>query len=146
MELYQDLAATYEVGQSYQLTVGFQGGGQGMPLGVPVEIRLYFRDGGGNRVTIGATEILNVTDESQPHAKHLNDWQLQIPSVLADAPWAGKSVGVQIISTVPFQSAGGYWRVDNVRVTSVPEPASVALLTAGLTLLAWRRGRSKAKM
>jgi HpiC1 cyclase len=145
VELYQDLAATYEVGQSYQLTGAFQGGGQGMQIGVPLELRLCYRDGNGNRVTIGATEVLNVTDESQPHALHLDDWQLQIPSVLSAAPWAGKSIGIEIISTVPFQSAGGYWRLDNIRLTSIPETASAALLMAGLTLLGRRRGCSEAK-
>lgn len=122
VELYQDLAATYEVSQAYQLTVGFQGGGMGMPLGTPMEIRLYYRDDDGNRVTIGTTVALNLTDESKPHAKHLDDWELRIPPVLADDPWAGRDIGVQIISTVSFEAAGGYWRVDNVRLTSDSVP------------------------
>ncbi len=145
VELYQDLAATYEVGQSYQLIGGFQGGGQGMPLGVPLELRLYYRDEEGDRVTIGAVEVLNTTDESQPHAKHLDDRQLQISPVLAGDPWAGQSIGVQIISTVPFESAGGFWRIDNIRLTSVPEPASAGLLMGGMAVLVWRRRRDKGK-
>lgn len=94
-----------------------------MPLGVPLELRLYYRDEEGDRVTIGAVEVLNTTDESQPHAKHLDDWQLRIPPVLAGDPWAGENIGVQIVSTVPFESARGFWRVDNVRLTSVSVPA-----------------------
>lgn len=146
VELYQDLSAVYEVGQSYQLTGGFQGGGQAMLLGVPVELRLYYRDGDGNRVTLGAAEVLNATDESLPHAAHLDSGQLQTLPVLASDPWAGKSIGVQIVSTVPFQTAGGYWRIDDIRLASVPEPASAFLLMGGATLLTWRRGRGKAKM
>ena len=38
--IYQDLAATYQVGQSYDLAVAFEGGGYGMAVGVPVSILL----------------------------------------------------------------------------------------------------------
>jgi len=123
VELYQDLVATYETGQAYRLTAGFQGGGYGMPLGIPIEIRFYYRDINGERTTIAATAALNTTDESQPHVKHLDDWQVQTPPVLADDPWAGESIGIQIISTVSFDLMGGYWRVDNVRLISMPVPA-----------------------
>lgn len=123
VELYQDLAATYEVGHAYGMTVGFQGGGYGMPLGTPIEIRLYYRNPDGDRVTIAATAVLNTTDESLPHAKHLDDWNVQVPPVRAQDPWAGKNIGVQIVVAIPLDAAGGYWRVDNVRLNSVTVPA-----------------------
>lgn len=123
VELFQDLAATYTVGHAYRLTAGFQGGGYGMPLGTPLELRLYYRNDEGDRVTIGATAALNTTDESQPHAKHLEDWSVQIPAVRAQDAWAGKPIGVQLIADVPLEAAGGYWRVDNVRLNSLTIPA-----------------------
>ena len=144
VELYQDLAATYETGQSYTLSMKAQGGGMGMPLGTPLEIRLYYRDGNGERVTLGTREILNLTDESVPHPMLLDEYQLQLPPVPAGAAWAGKPIGVQIVATVTSPVPGGFWRLDDVQLTSVPEPASAALLAAGVILLARRRARSKA--
>lgn len=141
VELYQDLAATYEVGQSYQLIGAFQGGGQGMPLDTPLELRLYYRDGNGDRVTIGSVEVLNTTVESLPHDRHLEDWQLETDAVSPGDAWAGRSIGVQIVSTAPFRPEVGYWRIDNVRLTSVPEPASALLLGVALAVIARSRSR-----
>ncbi len=132
VEIYQDLAATFEAGLALRLTVGLQGGGMGMPLGTPLELRLYYRDDDGVRVTVGSTVAVNTTDESQPHLRHLDDWQLEIAVVSPSDPWAGKNIGIQIIS--PPQSPGGFWRVDNVRLEVIPEPAAAALLAAGLLL------------
>lgn len=123
VELYQDLDATYEIGRSYQLTAGFQGGGMGMPLGIPIELRLYYRNDDGGRVTIGAAEMLNTTDESRPHPKRLDDCRLRISPVLVADRWAGRKIGIQIASTVSLETAGGYWRVDNVRLAADRVPA-----------------------
>lgn len=147
VELYQDLAATYMVGQSYRLTAKYQGGGQGMTIGEPLEFRLFYRDDDGRRITIDAAEVLNATDESQPHAKHLADAELVIPAVAADAPWAGRNIGVQMVSTVSSVApVPGYWRIDDIQLTSVPEPAAAMLLLAGLALFKSRRSRKQARI
>ena len=49
LELSQTLSSTFQVGQSYQLTVGIAGGGGGMQLGSSMEIGLYYLDGNGNQ-------------------------------------------------------------------------------------------------
>jgi len=131
-ELYQDLTATFEVGQSYQLTVAVQGGGYGMMYGVPMEIRLYYRDGN-NRITVGAEEIINTNTSGSMSV--LTDYQLDIPAVTAGDGWAGKNIGVQLISTADFTNMGGFWDIDNVRLLSIPEPVSLALLAIGTLLL-----------
>ena len=59
LELSQTLSTAYQVGASYQLTVGIEGGGEGMPLGVPMQIELYYLDGSGNQVPVGTTTVLN---------------------------------------------------------------------------------------
>jgi hypothetical protein len=114
-----------------------------MLVGVPMEIRLYYRGAGGNRVTVGATAATNTNDTGE--LSHFTDYQLDTPAVAADAPWAGKNIGVQLISTADFTNAGGFWNIDNVRLTATPEPASMALLAAGMGILLVRRRRAARK-
>lgn len=127
VELYQDLTATYEVGRSYHLTVGMFGGGGGMKDDVPIDIRLYYRDAEDNKVTVGATTYTYDLDGG--YVKHFNDVKLNIPRVKDTDPWAGKNIGVQLISGLTLADldpvtgkAGGYWDLDNVRLESGPEP------------------------
>jgi hypothetical protein len=122
-ELFQDLTAIFEVGQSYQLTVGMFGGGGNMKDNVPIEIRLYYRDIEHKKVTVGETTY--TYDSNDGYAMHFNDVQLDIPQVTDTDPWAGKNIGVQLISTLIFPEdldpdtgrAGGFWNLDNVRLT-----------------------------
>jgi hypothetical protein len=127
VELFQDLADVYEVGRNYQLTVGIIGGGGNMKDDVPIEIRLYYRDDENNKVTVGATSYTYDLDIGR--VKHFDDVQLDIPSVKEDDPWAGMNIGIQLISTLTLADldpdtgrAGGFWDLDNVRLTkSLPE-------------------------
>jgi len=125
VELYQDLAATFEVGQCYNLTVGVIGGGGNMKDGVPLEIRLYYRDANDARVTAEATTFTYHWDSG--YVKHFHDVRLALPVVWDTDPWAGKNIGVQVISTLTLADldpktgrAGGYWDLDNVRLTQSP--------------------------
>jgi hypothetical protein len=125
VELFQDLTATFEVGQSYHLTVGIIGGGGNMKDDVPIEIRLYYRDAENNKVAVGATTFRYDSDAG--YVKHFSDVQLDIPQVRPTNPWAGKNIGVQLVSTLTLADldpdtgkAGGYWDLDNVRLTKSP--------------------------
>jgi hypothetical protein len=141
-ELYQDLDATFSVDRSYRLTVGIVGGGYGMQLGCPMEIRLYYRDGDGTRVTIAAEQVANTNTTGS--LTHLTDYALDLPVVAAGDAWAGKNIGVQLIQTATPEMAGGYWDFDNVRLTATaaPEPGAIVLLAVGLGGLAARRWRA----
>jgi hypothetical protein len=139
--LYQDLSATYQAGQSYQLTVAIEGGGYGMPVGFQMEIGLYYRDGNGNQVPVGTT---TVTNTNTGNLTHLTDYSASIPAVAATDPWAGQSVGVELLQT---ESGTGYWDIDNVRLTTaaVPEPGSLALLAVAFGMFSARRWRAAKK-
>jgi hypothetical protein len=148
VELFQDLDAKFVVGQSYHLTVGLEGGGYGMALGVPISLRLYYRDAGilsgDNRIPIGTTTATNTNITGS--LTHLTDYSVDLPAVQAGDPFAGKNIGVQILSPYDPAVTGGYWDVDNVRLTSVPEPASLAVLALGAAALcARRRVKNRAK-
>ncbi len=143
-ELFQDLDARFEIGQAYDLTVSMQGGGNPtytppMKAGVTMEIRLYYRDESGHRVTVGSAVVTNPTENYR--IAFLADHTLHVPAVTAADAWAGKPIGVQLISTVSLADAGGFWDIDNVRLTAIPEPASLVLLAVGVWRLSVRRTR-----
>jgi hypothetical protein len=123
VELFQDLTATFEVGQSYYLTVGVIGGGGNMKDDVPIEIRLYYRNSENKKVTVGTTTF--TYDADAGYVKHFDDVRLDIPPVRPNDPWAGENIGVQLVSTLTLADldpdtgrAGGYWDLDNVRLTT----------------------------
>jgi len=107
--------ATFNVGRSYNLTVGVIGGGYGMQPGVTLQLSLYYRDASSNQVIVAATTITNST-ALFPTTTHLVDFQVQTPTVQPGDAWAGQHIGVQIASTVGSDLQGGIWDMDNVRL------------------------------
>src|SRR5262249_40224052 len=113
---------TFQPGKSYTLTVGVIGGGGGMTNGATMQLSLYYRDIASNFVTVAATTITN-TPANFPTTTHLVDYQVQVPGIRPTDGWAGQHIGVQLLSTVGFDAARGYWDVDNVRLTEQVAPA-----------------------
>jgi hypothetical protein len=128
--LFQDQAAatnstfnpTFDVNKAYDLTVGVIGNGGGMSNGVTLQLWIYYRDASSNMIPIAATTVTN-SDTQFPDRNHFIDFTAHLPIVQATDPWAGKNIGVEIISTVDFSLAGGYWDLDNVRLISSQKPA-----------------------
>ena len=121
--------ATYEPGNLYQLTVGVIGGFGGMPAGTSLELALYYRDAGNNPVTVASTPVV-FSPGLFPNTTHFLDFTVTVPYVQATDAWAGQHIGVRLLST--FGDGTGYWDLDNVRLTAIPEPAAAALLFLGL--------------
>lgn len=139
MGITQDLAATYEVNRSYELRVALRGGSGGMPLGSPVEVSLYYRNGANNIVSIGATEFLN---DNTGSPTSLVDVVVNLPPVMPGDAWAGKNIGIQIRSSVALNQPelqAGTWGIDNVRLnsenSSVPAASTWGLLIMTLALI-----------
>lgn len=127
--LYQDLITTdakFNASLAYDLNIGLLG--KSMPDGNSLLLSLYYRDGGNNMVTVASTPI-TYTAASLPSTTHLTDFQVHVPTVQAGDAWAGQNIGIKLEST--FGTGAGYWDVDNVRLTAVPEPGSVALIALG---------------
>ena len=142
-----DFNATFDVGKSYNLTIGVFGKSTLAP-GSTLQIGLYYRDASNNKVTVGST-VITYSSAAFPTTPPLNliDYQVNVSTVQATDAWAGKNVGIELLSTTPLQLAtGGNWDFDNVRLTAIPEPASLGLLSLGVGgfLLrrahSWRRG------
>jgi len=118
-------SVTYEVGKAYRLTVGLFGGGNGgnygMLPGVTLELALYYRDAASNRVTVASTTITNSAELFTSNT-NLLDFTVAVPTVKAGDLWAGQHMGVLILSTVSSNLQGGYWDLDNVRLSSTLAP------------------------
>lgn len=114
-----DFDVTYQVGQSYHLTVGVIGTGGGMFEGATLELSLFYRGANSNRISV-ITSILTNTPSIFSNNTHFVDCIVDVPTVKATDPWAGKKLGIQILSTVTPELQGGYWDVDNVRLEIGP--------------------------
>jgi hypothetical protein len=124
--------ATFDVGNSYTLTVGVIGTTNlsiPMQAGTTFELSLYYRDIMGSRTTVAAKVITN-DPAIFTSVNHFMDCQVRLPIVLPTDPWAGQHIGVQFLSTVSPALEGGYWDLDNVRLTSDNTPV---LLTPART-------------
>ena len=115
--------ATFDVGKSYTLTVGVIGGTNlSIPMqeGTRLELSLYYRDNASNMVTVAATSITN-SETLFPNGIHFIDFQVRVPTVKASDAWAGRHIGVQLLSSIlDTNLAGGYWDLDNVRLVAGP--------------------------
>ena len=55
---------------------------------------------------------------SSSYINHLPDYSLTIPAVTAGDPWAGQGIGIALLQTSTTADEGGYWDIDNVRLTT----------------------------
>ncbi len=119
--------AQYQVGNSYQLTVGVVNSQAQPPMeGATLEASLYYLDAETNRVTVAATTVV-YSAATFSNTTQLLDYQVNVPAVQPDDPWAGRYLGIQFLATVGFESQGGVWDLDNVRLLEFGPPSLRAL-------------------
>lgn len=122
-------AARFEVGRSYRMTVGLlvggMGSGGGIQPGATVDLSLYYRDASSNCVPVATTIITNSALVFS-NSTHLLDFSVDVPTVRAGDAWAGQHIGILLLSTVATNLVGGYWDVDNVRLSSTLAPTLLA--------------------
>jgi hypothetical protein len=114
--------ATFTPGKSYHLTVGVIGSGGGMLEGATLDLILYYRDAATNQVPVAVTTLTN-TPSLFSNTTHLVDCRVDVPPVKATDAWAGQHVGILFKSTVSTNLQGGYWDLDNVRLSETVGPA-----------------------
>ncbi len=123
--LEQDLAAVYQVGCSYRLTVAVGVSARFPPSSSEpvdtVEIVLYYL------VDDKAVDIVHQTVEAKGlSSTQLRDFSVYLSTVQSGDAWAGKNIGVAIRAA---GAAGGFWDLDHVRLAeSLPlaQPAPTA--------------------
>lgn len=133
----QSLDATYVAGKAYSFSLGALGGG-GIAEGSSLLVGLFYLDAGNSLSPVSVTPITYEAAKF-PNATHFQDVESLSPEVGASDPWAGKKIVIGLFST--FGLGQGYWDVDNVRLSAVPEPATLALVGLGMGGMAWARAR-----
>lgn len=131
--------ARFEVGKSYRLIVGIDGGlGSSLFDGATLQLQLYYRDNAGKMVTIASNEVVHSSLVFVDHI-HFIDFTVDTPVVSATDAWADKHAGIQVISTVSTDLRGGYWNIDNVRLLARQPvaPGIQAVLQNDHLHLAW---------
>jgi hypothetical protein len=115
--------ATYEVGKSYDLALGIIGTGGNMMVGATFELSLYYRDNASNMTVLAATSVTNLPTVFSNNT-HFIVFHATSTYVRASDPWAGQHIGVRLLSTITDTNLeGGYWDMDNVRLTTIRAPA-----------------------
>src|SRR6266550_4356709 len=115
-----DFNVKFEAGKSYHLTVGIIRGAYPMQEGVSLELSLYYRDSASNMVVVAATSLTN-SPAIFSNTTHFIDFQVHVPTVKPTDAWAGQHLGIHVLSTVSSNLAGGYWDLDNIRLSAVAE-------------------------
>ena len=131
-------------GSRYTLTVGVVGQGGGMLEGVPLELTIYCRNDETNRISIATTLITN-SPALFPDRRHFVDFSVTTPVVLPTDAWAGRTLGLRIRSVVDDAQRGGYWDLDQVRLTREEVEVRAPQLsirrggTSGTVTLSWEQ-------
>jgi len=114
--------AIYEVGKSYHLKVGIIGTGGNMTVGATFQLGLYYRDAS-NMVFVATTTVTNLPTVFSNNT-HFIDFRVDTAGVRTTDPWAGQHIGIGLFSTITDTNMeGGYWDLDNVRLTAIRQPA-----------------------
>jgi len=122
-------AATFAPGEAYRLSAGFLGLGGGNTNEVPLELGFFYRDQTGDQIRVAATFVTN-SPANFTNRTHLLFSECRTEIVKASDPWAGKPMGVRLLSIVSPELQGGYWGVDNVRLTRLTPLSLSAAATA----------------
>ena len=113
----QDLPATYQAGKRYRLDVDVCPSMRYPPAAVDPNnaliLEFYTYNNEPNLVSLRTAPVL----ATELTVNFLKTFSVSLPTVQANDPWAGKSIGIALRANgLP----GGYWDMDNVRVTAFP--------------------------
>jgi len=115
--IFQELPNTFEAGSTYTLTAGFVNSTFQPPApGNQISMALYHRESETNLVVIAQRDIV-FTAAGFPDPTRFTDHTLTAPATVGGSAWLDKPIGIMFFSSTPFETAGGVWDIDNVRLT-----------------------------
>lgn len=121
--------AYFRSDHAYRLEVGLIGGGGNMPAGSAIRLEFFYRNAIGAPERVAYRDVFH-SPELFPTNTRFVDFALELPPVPTDARWARERIGIRIHAVVDPAIKGGYWDVDNVRLTEIPPPALSAVTFA----------------
>ena len=146
-EFNQTLGVNFEAGKSYTLTVGIgHNYGGGNPAFQPdptakMTLRIFYTDAQSVRHYLASTDVIN-SAATGLSATHLLDFSATTALLAANNAAVGSPLSISMISASPVANSGGFFDLDNVRVSSaLPEPTSLSLVVIGTGALLARRRR-----
>jgi len=144
----QILPTTFAANKAYTLSVDIGLAGSTPGASDPLTFALFYYDPGNPsaRNVVGTRTIYN--DGSEPlSATVLTTLSLTTPLLAPGDIAVGKQIGIELLTALPTDTAataGRQYDFDNVQLTEVPEPGSLALI-GGLAALALGRRRRQAE-
>jgi hypothetical protein len=142
INFYQNLTATYTVGQQYTFSFGTI---SEAPVGDTLNLIAYYLNAG----TMVPVATDTVTSQATNDITTLLYSSVTTPVVKSTDAWAGQPIGIEVAIGVGGTAQGGQdgdWDVDNITaVSAVPEPATAGLMALGLGVLLHRRRRTAAQ-
>jgi len=137
--VFQLLSQSYQPGRSYTMTVGLTTSTyEPLTNGTTLQVGLFYLANATNQLSVGQTNVVFNSSVFGDDTAFI-DFSLSVPEVKTNDPWAGKNIGLSIVSTAGFSNAGGVWDADNVRLTEGPSLASPSFANkqASFTLLSF---------
>jgi hypothetical protein len=138
-QMWTNTTSTFEAGKSYQLNVGVSRISYAPGVsGASLDLWLYYLTPEGTfGGVIGSTTATYDTTSTST----LTDFTVDVPALASDHPAVGGKICTAFLA---MNNPGDTmcWVVDNVRITAVPEPSTIFLLSIGLIGLgcyAWRK-------
>lgn len=150
---YQTTAHLIQANEIFHLTFdaepisGSSGAPSYTPLTVPLQLQaeVYYLNGGSRTVLHSDTLSWDLPPGQTTATNGWNSYSFTVDASLTDANSVGKPVGVQFINATTDANGFNWVAVDNVSLTTVPEPDTIALLTVGvvaLGMVVFRRRRN----
>jgi hypothetical protein len=133
-EFSQVLSSSFEAGQQYRLSVGIAISASVPPQATDtLRLGLFYLDAGSQRQLVAFEDVANSAGTLSD--AELRYFDAQTPLLPADHPAVGRPIGVLLAST----GLGGFFDMDDVSVSVVPEPGAVGVAAAALWVFRRRR-------